>query len=198
MKTVYVFLMVALMGCVLACQSEQEKTGTPSPVTSSVHKEGGMGQPESESPEHSGARDATLPLQQEVLAYINEARSQTCLCGTTVYPAVAPLTLNARLNGAADKFAVDMATYNYFSHTGRDGSQPWDRISREGYQWSSVGENIAAGYPSARSVVDAWLSSPGHCQNIMNPYFQNVGVGYAYNVNSTYRYYWVTDFGTRK
>ncbi|MBN8820520.1 MAG: CAP domain-containing protein [Spirosoma sp.] len=197
MKLVYFSCVLASMWAIAACQTEQEKTSTPSPVMSSVHKEGGVGQPESESPEYSGARDATMALQQEVLIYVNEARSQTCLCGTTVYPPVPALTLNSRLNGAADKYAVDMATYNYFSHTGRDGSQPWDRMTREGYIWTSAGENIAAGYPTARSVVDAWLSSPGHCQNIMNPYFQNLGVGYAYNASSTYKHYWVNDFGRK-
>ncbi|WP_020598270.1 CAP domain-containing protein [Spirosoma panaciterrae] len=197
MKYVYVFGILASIWALNACQTDQEKTGTPAPVMSSVHKEGGVGGPEAELPDHSGARDATMALQQEVLTYVNQARSQTCLCGTTVYPPVPALTLNSRLNGAADKYAVDMATYNYFSHTGRDGSQPWDRMTREGYQWTSAGENIAAGYPTARSVVDAWLSSPGHCQNIMNPYFQNLGVGYAYNTSSTYKHYWVNDFGRK-
>ena len=91
-----------------------------------------------------------------------------------------------------------MATYNYFSHTGRDGSTPWDRMQREGYNWQAAGENSAAGYTTTRAVFDGWLQSEGHCKNIMSANFKDVGVGYAYDANSTYQYYWVTDFGTRQ
>ncbi|XWW45299.1 CAP domain-containing protein [Fibrella sp. USSR17] len=146
----------------------------------------------------SGARAASEALQQEILTYLNAARSKSCLCGSTTYAPAPALALNTKLNTASDKFALDMATYNYFSHTGRDGSQPWDRMTREGYIWRTAGENIAAGYTTARAVVDGWLKSPGHCANIMNPSFKEVGVGYAYSATSTYKYYWVTDFGTQR
>lgn len=83
------------------------------------------------------------------------ARSKSCLCGTTTYASVPALALNTKLTSASDKFALDLGTYNYFSHTGRDGSLPWDRMTREGYVWRAAGENIAAGYPTARAVVEA-------------------------------------------
>lgn len=146
----------------------------------------------------SGARAASPALQQEILTYLNAARSKSCQCGSTTYAAAPALALNTKLTTASDKFALDLATYNYFSHTGRDGSAPWDRMTREGYIWRAAGENIAAGYTTARSVVDGWLSSPGHCANIMNPAFKEVGVGYAYSAASTYKYYWVNDFGTQR
>ncbi|WP_020599856.1 CAP domain-containing protein [Spirosoma panaciterrae] len=199
MRNYYVAGLLFLIVGLIACQSELAIKDVTGRVTSSVHiKKEGVGTSTTAEPDHSGARDATMALQLEVLTYVNQARSQTCLCGSTVYPAVTLLTLNSRLNGASDKYAVDMATYNYFSHTGRDGSQPWDRMTTEGYVWSSAGENIAAGYPTARSVVDAWLSSTIHCQNIMNPDYRNLGVGYSYNSKSTFKHYWVTDFGTRQ
>ncbi|MEZ0542090.1 CAP domain-containing protein [Fibrella arboris] len=146
----------------------------------------------------SGARAASAAMQQEILTYLNAARSRSCLCGSTTYAPAPALALNTKLNTASDKFALDLATYNYFSHTGRDGSQPWDRMTREGYSWRTAGENIAAGYTTARTVVDGWLKSPGHCANIMNPAFKEVGVGYAYSATSTYKYYWVNDFGTQR
>ena len=145
-----------------------------------------------------GARVASVALQQEILTYLNAARSKSCLCGTTTYASVPALALNTKLTSASDKFALDLGTYNYFSHTGRDGSLPWDRMTREGYVWRAAGENIAAGYPTARAVVDGWLKSPGHCANIMSPNFKEVGVGYAYTTTSTYKAYWVTDFGTQR
>ena len=91
--------------------------------------------------------------------------------------------------------AVDMATQNYFSHTSLDGRSPWDRIDEAGYPHFGAGENIAAGQRTAEDVVTAWLNSPGHCRNIMNPSFDELGVGYAYDAASTYQRYWVQNFG---
>lgn len=191
--------MVALLSALAACQSDRETTQTPAPVMSSVYKEGSAGSgTSSTTPDLSSARAASTTQQQEILTYINQARSKPCQCGATVYPAVPALSLDTQLNSASDKFALDMATYNYFSHTGRDGSMPWDRMTREGYVWQAAGENIAAGYTTTRAVVDGWLQSEGHCKNIMSANFKDVGVGYAYSATSTYKYYWVTDFGTRQ
>lgn len=199
MRLIPYFATVALLSALASCQSDQETAQTPAPVMSSVYKENDINSPSS-TPDLSGARAAasTIQQQQEILAYINQARSKPCQCGSTVYPAVPALKLDTQLNSASDKFALDMATYNYFSHTGRDGSQPWDRMKREGYNWRAAGENIAAGYTTTRSVVDGWLKSEGHCKNIMSANFKDVGVGYAYITSSTYKYYWVTDFGTRQ
>ncbi len=71
-------------------------------------------------------------------------------------------------------------------------------MTRAGYNWRAAGENIAAGYTTVRATVDGWLKSPGHCKNIMSANFTEVGVGYGYNANSTYKHYWVTDFGKRQ
>ena len=134
-------------------------------------------------------------IQQQVFDLVNQARAVGRTCGTTYYPAAPALARNAMLDSAASKHSTDMATYNYFSHTGRDGSKPWDRMKREGYIWRSAGENIAAGYSSAASVMQGWLASPGHCANIMNARFKDIGIGYA--TGGSYRYYWTQDFGSR-
>lgn len=197
MKLTYYFGVAAMLWVSAACQADKDAVQLPAPVSSSVYREGGIGT-SSETPNLTGARAATTTQQQEVLTYINQARSQPCRCGTTTYPAVPALTLDPQLNTASDKFAVDLATYNYFNHTGRDGSQPWDRMTREGYIWRAAGENIAAGYSTTRAVVNGWLASPGHCRNIMSANFKNVGVGYGYSATSTYKHYWVTDFGTKR
>jgi uncharacterized protein YkwD len=196
MKNVGLFGLGVLLLAMVSCQSDRETEQTPAPVVSSVYREDATATGTSSASAQTAS--ATSTQQQEILTYINQARSQTCLCGSTVYPPVPALTLDGQLNVAADKFALDMATYNYFSHTGRDGSQPWDRVTREGYNWRAVGENIAAGQTTTRATVDAWLKSEGHCKNIMSANFSNVGVGYAYTASSTYKHYWVTDFGTRR
>ncbi len=200
-KTVLAYV-ASLMCFAVACQSDQEKSieQQPLPVASSISKAVNDAPATEPSNPVGSARvaAATTQQQQEILTYLNQARAKSCLCGSTTYPATTPLQLNAKLNVASDKHALDMATYNYFSHTGRDGSQPWDRMTREGYIWRNAGENIAAGYATTRAVVDGWLKSPGHCANIMNPNFKEVGVGYAYGASSTYKHYWVNDFGTQR
>lgn len=202
-RTPYLLLALALLAGVTACQKEADSSvQTPAPVQSSTYIERTDSAPSdgTATPDLSGAKvaAATSAQQQEMLTYINQARSKSCQCGTTTYPAVPALTLNTQLNTASDAHAVDMATNNYFSHTGLDGSQPWDRMTRAGYNWRAAGENIAAGYTTVRATVDGWLKSPGHCKNIMSASFAEVGVGYGYNAGSTYRQYWVTDFGKRR
>ena len=86
-----------------------------------------------------------------------------------------------------------MAVQNYFSHTSKDGRSMVDRINATGYTWSTVGENIAAGYPTVNAVVDGWMASDGHCANIMNPAFKDVAVACVPSSTSTYRSYWTMD-----
>lgn len=63
------------------------------------------------------------------------------------------------------------------SHEGSDGSGLGQRVTREGYAWSAVGENVAHGHRSASHVMTDWLDSPGHCANIMHPAFTEFGAG---------------------
>ena len=96
---------------------------------------------------------------------------------------------------AARLHAQDMADNNYFSHTGLNGSSFMDRILAAGFTGTCpCGENIAAGNSDASSTMTQWINSPGHCENMMGDYTK-IGVGYAYNANSTYHHYWVQDFG---
>ena len=134
---------------------------------------------------------------QRVLELTNAARAQARTCGTTSYAATTPLTYNAALEKAAQAHAADMAAKNYFSHTSQDGRTFSQRVTAAGYTWTRVAENIAAGQTTPESVVAGWLQSAGHCANIMSPALKELGVGYAYTSTSTYKHYWVQDFGTR-
>jgi len=78
----------------------------------------------------------------------------------------------------------------YFSHTSQDGANGGSRIVAAGYKWTHYGENIAFGYGSEQSVVAGWISSLGHCTNIMNKSFKEMGVARAGD-------YWTQDFGAR-
>ncbi len=132
---------------------------------------------------------------QQVLQLVNAARAQARNCGATSFAAAPALTLNAQLAQAAQGHASDMATQNYFSHTSKDGRTFVQRIAATGYAFRTIGENIAAGQSTPQQVVAGWLQSEGHCRNIMNPSFRELGVGYA--TGGSYGYYWVQDFGAR-
>lgn len=101
------------------------------------------------------------------------------------------VTVSALVTRAARAHAADLARRDYFSHTGRDGRSPFDRIEDTGYRFSAAGENIAAGQRSAGAVVAAWMKSPGHRANILNCGFTEIGMGYA--TGGGYGVYWVQD-----
>jgi uncharacterized protein YkwD len=125
-----------------------------------------------------------------LLQLVNDLRQSGCTCGSTVMPAVQPIAWNDQLATAAYNHSNDMYTNNYFNHTGLNGSSAGDRIIATGYAWRSYGENIAKGYSSEQSVMDGWILSEGHCKNIMNPGFKEMGVARVGN-------YWTQEFGSR-
>ena len=89
-----------------------------------------------------------------------------------------------------------MANNNYFDHKDRDGRTPGDRAELAGYSGQQIGENIAAGQDSVRKVVDGWVASPGHCANLMNPQYHELGAAYAVDPKSDSGIYWTVMFGS--
>lgn len=136
-------------------------------------------------------------FRADLLAQINQARQTARICGTQAMPAVAPLGWNDALFSAAARHARDMADNNYFSHTSLDGRTLGQRVTAEGYNWRTVGENIAAGPGSVSAVMQGWLDSPGHCRNIMGSVFTEVAVSCVARSGSRYGRYWVMVLGTR-
>ncbi|MCW2099430.1 UNVERIFIED_ORG: uncharacterized protein YkwD [Pseudomonas psychrophila] len=134
---------------------------------------------------------------QKVLELVNSARTQPRQCGTQAFAPTGPLTWNATLETAAQTHTRDMANNNYFDHKDRTGGTPGDRAELAGYIAQQIGENIAAGLDTPRKVVDGWLASPGHCANIMNPQFRELGAAYATDPKSDAGIYWTALFGTQ-
>lgn len=130
----------------------------------------------------------------DVLALINQLRIESQTCGETSYPAVAEVTWSSTLTLAATEHSNNMANYNFFDHTGLDGSTVGTRVTAQGYTWSRVSENIAAGQTSAQEVVDGWMSSEGHCANIMNADVTEMGLACQVNSDSDYQRYWTQVF----
>jgi uncharacterized protein YkwD len=99
------------------------------------------------------------------------------------------LSSQSQLTTAARNHSADMACNAFFSHTGSDGSLPWDRASALGYSYSTIAENIFAGSSSAQAAFDAWMNSSGHRDNMLDPNYIEIGVGYRYWSDSPYGAY---------
>ncbi|WP_296943200.1 CAP domain-containing protein [uncultured Massilia sp.] len=133
---------------------------------------------------------------RQLLALVNATRASARRCGDGTFAAAAPLRWNAQLAQAALSHSGDMAERHYFEHRQPDGSEPADRATRAGYRWRLVGENIASGQRTPQEAMAAWLDSPGHCANIMNPRFAEMGAAYAINPDNDNRTaFWTQVFG---
>jgi uncharacterized protein YkwD len=137
-------------------------------------------------------------VSQRILKLANEARARSRRCGGTQFSSAPPLKLENRLNDAASVQARDMAKHDMLEHEGTDGSTPATRVTRQGYTWRTVGENIASGPTSADEVMEGWLDSPGHCANLMNPRFTEMGIGFVVDPRSESGVYWSQVFATPK
>ncbi|MGB3655957.1 MAG: CAP domain-containing protein [Rivularia sp. (in: cyanobacteria)] len=146
--------------------------------------------PISATPQSASTSVSSNPLIDQVVRLTNSYRGEYGL---------QPLTLNSNLSNSAQTHSQDMALNDFFSHTGSDNSKVSDRTQLAGYESYFVGENIAAGYITPEEVVRGWINSPGHRENILNPNYLEMGVGYHYLENDTgevnYNTYWTQDFG---
>ncbi|QAY94071.1 CAP domain-containing protein [Pseudomonas sp. ACM7] len=136
-------------------------------------------------------------VSKALLAQVNAARSKPRLCGRQRFAAARPLTWNAALGAAAQGHSKAMAYGNYFAHQDPDGDMPADRARAAGFRGRQIGENIAAGQGSPSKAMSGWLASPGHCANLMNPMFTQMGAAYAADARSDEGVYWTMLFGAR-
>ncbi|MEH2420759.1 MAG: CAP domain-containing protein [Nostoc sp.] len=113
---------------------------------------------------------------------------------------LAPLSLNSQLTVAAQGHSQDMADHNFMAHNGSDGSSPFDRMQKAGYRFSFAGENVAAGQSTPEDATSSWMNetppNDGHRQNILNPNYREIGIGYAFSDAAQFKHYWTQDFGT--
>ena len=88
---------------------------------------------------------------------------------------LSPLQLNTELSNAASGKAQDMMVKNYWAHISPDGVTPWSFIKGAGYEYVYAGENLARGFITAEDVVNAWMASPGHRENILSKNYDDIG-----------------------
>lgn len=109
------------------------------------------------------ATDISIP---KLYSLVNEERGKLGL------PA---LQINSQLSNAAENKAADMFKKDYWSHFTPDGESPWDFIKQSGYQYEFAGENLAKNFLYSKNVVDAWMNSPTHRENIAKKEYTEVG-----------------------
>jgi uncharacterized protein YkwD len=153
---------------------------------------------ESTSTRAVAPRPSDIPVSSEfseMLTLVNAARARGGVCGNVSFRASRALRYDSVLERVAQKHSEDMNAANELGHISPVGSiyNPAgsvlrDRINREGYSWQVIGENVAWNYPEVAELVAAWLDSPHHCENILNPEFTELGVGKAGT-------YWTQNFG---
>lgn len=104
----------------------------------------------------------------EVINLTNQKRAEVGL---------APLNENSALSAAAQAKGADMLNKGYWAHVAPDGTTPWNFFTDFGYKYRYAGENLARDFSSASSAVDAWMNSPTHRENILNPKYKEIGIG---------------------
>lgn len=152
-------------------------------------------------------------LKSEYLIAVNNARTKPQECGEKgAFPATTTLTWNKKLYRAAYEHMQDLIESQTFAHEGSGGESDWtgyllgkksdliERAESHNYDWHRLGENLGGGtnIMTGKEMVQAWLDSDNHCENLMNPNFTEVGMVMIKKEGSLYTHYWGQAFGTPK
>lgn len=156
---------------------------SPTPPAETDAAEESAGGQDAGSDSAADASDERTALEDEVTRITNQEREGA---------GCPPVSTDERLRTAAREHSEDMAANDYFSHTGLDGRSPFDRMGDAGYP-NPAGENIAYGYRTPAEVMDGWMNSDGHRDNLLTCSHQAIGVGLAFDPNG--RPYWTQVFG---
>jgi uncharacterized protein YkwD len=166
--------------------AEIPATPTPEPGTATPETDFTTPEPEITTSDVCAVEE-NRAFESEVIALMNAEREAMGL---------GVLSEQSQLTAAARQHSTDMACNGFFEHLSPSTGSVIDRVGILGYEYEQIGENIAAGHLSPEEVVDAWMDSPGHRENILNPDYTQVGVGYVASSDSTYGSYWTTVYGT--
>jgi uncharacterized protein YkwD len=179
MRRSLILALLALIACsTLASGASVAAQATPQGAGTLIFLPLVVGPPSLQTAEQQAMAD-------EVLALINAERAAAG-CG--------PVSADRKLTAAAQGHSEDMAANNFFSHSGSNGSSFITRITAAAYPYAAAGENIAAGYSSAKAVVTAWMESDGHRDNILNCNYVHTGLGYVAQPGTRYVHYWTQVF----
>ncbi|GEM78487.1 CAP domain-containing protein [Vibrio superstes] len=178
--------------------SGSETDTTNNPIDSAPDKDGNTPVTDDNTDPNLPPTNDNSPEQNDfasmMLNAVNQARSVEQTCGDTLMPPVPSLEWDYNLQSAAFRHSSDMANANFMDHTGSDGSTPSDRIADTGYSANAWAENVAAGQSTIESVMASWMSSTGHCMNIMSSNVTQMGASAVENVDTEYGIYWTQVF----
>ncbi|HEY9089141.1 MAG TPA: CAP domain-containing protein [Anaerolineaceae bacterium] len=138
----------------------------------------------------AAATEETAPIITELFQLMNEERAKV---------GAPPLEYSPVLARVAQSHSEEMAKHNFFGHNSLNGLTFVNRIRNAGYNFTAAAENLFAGngpYNDASYVINTWLRSTSHRENMLNPAYTEVGIGYGFNPDSTYGAYFTADFGT--
>lgn len=141
--------------------------------------------------------DAASPLPSDDCKALGEPSTEThremfeALNNFRVANGLEPLVYSARLEAAANAHARDLYERGYFAHINPDGENPGKRAVQAGFCHEYVGENIAAGQKSVQAAQIAWENSPSHRENMLQPAYKMVGMGFYQD--PTGRMYWAQE-----
>lgn len=107
---------------------------------------------------------------QELLLLTNQKRQEA---------GVSPLVLNDQLTQAAKMKADDMFAHNFWAHNDPNGATPWDFVKKANYNYIYAGENLARGFTDTTDVINAWMASPDHRENMLSPNYRDIGFAIA-------------------
>lgn len=109
-----------------------------------------------------------------------------------------PLRLSAELTNAAKAHSRDLARWDRISHFGSDGSNPWDRVKRSGYDARLAAENVGTGQASIEEVMKGWRASPGHNKNLLMADAQHMGIALVQDPKTEFKTFWTLVLGSPK
>ncbi len=141
-------------------------------------------------------REPLTPYVQDIVARVNALRAAGARCGAQSFAPAPPVAWSAALEHAAATQVRDMAQRNTVSHAGSDGSDVAARVGREGYNWSAVGENAAAGNATVAATLAQWMNSPGHCSNLMGANFREFAMAGVRLPGQGFEWYWIMVLAT--
>lgn len=107
-----------------------------------------------------------------------------------------PLKLNAELSNAAKMHSGDLAKWDRISHFGSDGSNPWDRVKRAGYNARLAAENVGTGQVTIEEVFKGWKESPGHNKNLLLADAEHMGIALVHDPKTEFKTFWTLVLGT--
>ncbi len=131
-----------------------------------------------------------LDQQEYMLQAVNNVRARGCKCGDTIMRPAEPVVWNETLYSSAKSHAKYLRSKRRLTHYGRNGEDIGTRITKTGYKWKVVGENLGEGQKTFKEVLWDWLESPSHCKMLMNPKVEEMAVARIGN-------YWVQHFGKK-